>query len=77
MPTEITAQNGALIKTTTKVAVTGCKQRLSSGQLLAKALAACRKLKKKSKRIACEARARKKYKAKGASRAKKAKRARR
>ncbi len=65
MPTEITAQNGAVIKQTTNIARTGCKGVLSSkvteAQLLAKALKACKKDKKRSKRVACEKQARKKY----------------
>ncbi len=73
LPTEITGQNGAFISETTKVAITGCKGvaafKATKAQLLAKALKACKKDKKKSKRVACEKRARKKYgtKAKKAS----------
>ncbi|HYM53737.1 MAG TPA: hypothetical protein VES97_00130, partial [Solirubrobacteraceae bacterium] len=62
MPTTITGQNGAVIEQTTKIAVTGCAE-----PPLAKALKACRKLKTKSKRVACEAAARKKYGAKKSS----------
>jgi hypothetical protein len=65
MPTEITAQNGAIIKQTTKVAITGCGGVLGAkytrAQLLAKALKACRKHKNKKKRLACEKQAHKKY----------------
>jgi hypothetical protein len=69
LPTEITGQNGAFIKQETKVAVLGCKGvagfKVTKAQLLAKALKACRtKYKaasKKSKRVACEKTARKKY----------------
>jgi hypothetical protein len=65
IPTEITGQNGAFISQTTKVAITGCKGvaafKATKAQLLAKALKACKKDKKKSKRIACEKAARKKY----------------
>jgi hypothetical protein len=71
MPTEITGQNGAVIKQTTKIAVSGCNGVLPSktikptkAQLLAKALKACRKDKHKHKRTACEKQARKKYAAK-------------
>jgi hypothetical protein len=64
MPTEITGQNGAVIKQTTKIAVTGCKATRS--QLLAKALKACRKKKNRSRRVACERQARKKYAANAA-----------
>ncbi|MGD0453205.1 MAG: hypothetical protein ABSB69_06370 [Solirubrobacteraceae bacterium] len=73
LPTEITGQNGAFIPETTNVAITGCKGvaafKATKAQLLAKALKACKKDKKKSKRVACEKRARKKYgtKAKKAS----------
>jgi hypothetical protein len=65
IPTEITGQNGAFISQTTKVAITGCKGvaafKATKAQLLAKALRACKKYKKKSKRVACEKAARKKY----------------
>ena len=63
MPTTITGQNGAVIEQTTKIAVTGCKasKPLTRAQKLAEALKACKKDKKKSKRLACEKRARKKY----------------
>jgi hypothetical protein len=83
MPTEIVGQNGAIIKQTTKVAITGCKGVLGTkytrSQLLAKALKACKKDKKKSKRLACEKQARKKYGAKQAAKksSKKAKKAKR
>ncbi|MFI5091263.1 MAG: hypothetical protein ACHP7P_14535, partial [Terriglobales bacterium] len=69
MPTEITGQNGAVIRQTTKIAVTGCKGvKATRAQLLAKALKACRKKKSKSKRVACERQARKRYAAKKAAR---------
>jgi hypothetical protein len=71
MPTTITAQNGNVINQNTRIGVTGCpkKAALTRAQLLAKALKACKKQFKhnKKKRHACEARARKKYKAKKAS----------
>ncbi len=86
MPTEITAQNGAKITTTTNVAVTGCGQvlankakKLTRAQKLQKALKACRKRFKakrlKVKRASCEKQAHKRYgakkaKGKGAKRAK-------
>ncbi len=59
MPTTITGQNGAVIKQETKIPVSGCKG--VAGFTLAKALKACKKLKKKKKRVACEKKARKKY----------------
>jgi len=68
LPTEITGQNGAFISQTTPVAILGCSgvkpskvTKLSRAQLLAKALKACKKDKKKSKRVACEKAAHKKY----------------
>ena len=71
MPTEIADQNNdALISQSTKIALIGCgavkgstTKKLTRAQLLAKALKACRTKykKKKSKRIACEKQARKKY----------------
>ncbi|HTQ68049.1 MAG TPA: hypothetical protein VMI13_05105 [Solirubrobacteraceae bacterium] len=70
MPTEITGQNGAVIKQETNVEPVGCaakpavKPPLTRAQKLAKALKACKKLKKKSKRSACEKAARKRYGAK-------------
>jgi hypothetical protein len=71
MPTEIVAQNGDVIRQTTKIAVSGCKKavvKLTRAQLLAKALKSCRKNKHKHKRQACERAARKKYGPKKAKR---------
>ena len=68
MPTEIVAQNGALINQTTKIAIQGCqgvqgvkKTKLTRAQLLGRALAACRRTYKHShaKRASCERQARK------------------
>ncbi|MFI4984444.1 MAG: hypothetical protein ACHQAV_00480 [Solirubrobacterales bacterium] len=59
MPTTITAQNGAVIKQNTNIAVTGCRK-ATRAQLLAQALKACGK-KAKSKRAACRRAARRKY----------------
>jgi len=77
MPTEIVAQDSALINQTTKIAIQGChgvqgvkKTKLTRAQLLGKALAACRKTYKhaKAKRIGCEKQARKRYPATKAAR---------
>ena len=74
MPTEITAQNGDVIKQTTNIVPTGCKgvlsYKVSRAQLLAKALKQCRKDKRKSKKLACERQAQRKY---GAKKSKKSK----
>ncbi len=69
IPTVITAQDGAVIGQTTKVAVTGCSgveaYKATSAQLLAKALKACKhkykKKSQKSKRLACEKAAKKRF----------------
>ena len=70
MPTKITAQDGAVVEQNTPIAVTGCSGvlpskvvKLTKAQLLAKALKVCRtKYKhKKTKRLACEKQAHKKY----------------
>jgi hypothetical protein len=63
MPTEITAQNGAQITQTTKIAITGCAKvkTLTRTEKLKKALKACHKDAKKSKRTKCEKQARKRY----------------
>jgi len=76
MPTEIVAQNGALINQTTKIAIQGCqgvqgvkKTKLTRAQLLANALKACRHKHKhsKAKRAACERQARRRYAARKAT----------
>jgi len=75
MPTEITAQNGAVIDQSTPIAVTGCGAvkgyKLTSAQLLAKALAACRSRYRHShsRRAACERQARIRYAKKAGHRA--------
>jgi hypothetical protein len=65
IPTEITGQNGAVIKQNTKVALIGCGgvKKFKAESKLAKALKACRKkyAHNRRKRGACEAQARKKY----------------
>jgi len=76
MPTEITGQNGAVIKRITKIAVQNCGAVLSSKETaLQKALKACKKkyAKNKKKRQKCEAAARKKYAPKKKKAAKKKK----
>jgi hypothetical protein len=81
MPTEITAQNGAFISETTKIAESGCAavksskvKKLSRAQHLTKALKSCRSKykKQKRKRVTCEKQARKKYGPKAKKSAKKA-----
>ena len=53
MPTEFVGQNGALIKQSTPIAITGCaKAKATKAQKLAATLRACRK-KSKSKRAVC------------------------
>lgn len=79
MPTEMTAQNGTVIRTTTPVGLTGCPKVLGSltrVQKLAAALKACRHKYKhnRKKRAQCEKQARRKYGAKKASHHKKGKR---
>jgi hypothetical protein len=68
MPTTITGQNGVVIESQTKIPVLGCAavKAFSRSELLAKALKKCRKQFKhaKKKRVACEAKARKRYGAK-------------
>ncbi len=67
MPTEIVAQDGATIKQTTNIAVTGCATgsvlsfKAMQAKKLKAALKACRKKKSKHKRVACEKSARKKF----------------
>jgi hypothetical protein len=63
MPTELVAQNGAILHQTTKVSVTGCPKAKAAtrAQKLAAALKACHKNKNKTKRQTCEKQAHKKY----------------
>jgi hypothetical protein len=69
MPTKIVAQNGKVIEQNTKIVPTGCggvlpfRQHLTRGQMLAKALKACRRKYKHSpsKRARCERAARSRY----------------
>lgn len=58
MPTELTAQNGALIRRSTPIKVTGCKPRR---RRLAKALKRCHHDNNKARRTACEHAARKRF----------------
>jgi hypothetical protein len=62
MPAEFIAQNGAVLRQSTAVSVTGCAKRkaLTRKQKLAKALKACKK-KAKGKRPACVRQAHRKY----------------
>jgi hypothetical protein len=63
MPTELIAQNGAILHKTTKISVTGCPKTktLTRAQKLAAALKICHKDKNKTKRSSCERTAHKKY----------------
>jgi hypothetical protein len=61
MPTEFTAQNGALLTQSTPIKVTGCPKPLTNKQKLTNALKQCHKKKNKGKRQGCEKQARKKY----------------
>ncbi len=67
MPTEFQAQNGLQLKQQTKISVTGCA---SKAQQLTKALKACHKKRNHKRRVACEARARKRFGAKKAQKGK-------
>ncbi len=67
MPTEITAQNGAMIHQTTKIAVQGCTPSKTTKptrkQKLSKAIATCRKRHEHdhARRVGCERKARRRY----------------
>ncbi len=63
MPTEFVGQNGALLKQTTPISVTGCAKAkaLTRAQKLSQAMKSCKKDKSKSKRQKCETTARKTY----------------
>ena len=69
MPTEITGQDGAVIRQTTDILPTGCPKPLttSRAQKLKKALKACHKDENTRKRHRCETTARKKYGARASS----------
>ncbi len=63
LPTTLTAQNGAVIRQTTKATVTGCAKTkaLTRAHKFALALKACHEKPKGAKRKTCERQARKKY----------------
>jgi hypothetical protein len=63
MPTELVAQNGAVIDQSTPIGIIGCakKKYLTRAQKLSAALRACHKKYGKAKRAACERQARKRY----------------
>jgi hypothetical protein len=58
MPSEFTAQNGAILKQSTPITVTGCRKQPTK---LQQALKTCHKKHNKAKRRSCEAQARKRY----------------
>ena len=63
MPTELTAQNGAVIDQATPIGISGCakKRAVTRSQKLAAALRACHKRAKASRRTACEKAAKRKF----------------
>jgi hypothetical protein len=62
MPTEFTAQNGALLKQSTPIKVSGCKKhKLTRHQKLLKALRACKKKHPRGRRVGCEAQAHRRF----------------
>jgi hypothetical protein len=63
MPTEMIGQNGLVFRQSTSIAITGCAKAkaLTRAQKLVRALKACRKDRKASKRASCEKAARKSY----------------
>jgi hypothetical protein len=66
MPTEFTAQNGAVVTRKTPIKVTGCKKaKLTRKQRLAKAIRACHKKHNHAKRASCERQARRRFGGKG------------
>jgi hypothetical protein len=60
MPTELTAQNGALLRRSTPIKVTGCKP-ITRRQKLLTALRSCRKKRNQAKRRSCERGARRRF----------------
>jgi hypothetical protein len=66
MPTELTAQNGAVFKQNTQIKVAGCKPtKLTRHQKLLKAMKSCHKKHDKGKRKGCERAARRRFGGKG------------
>jgi hypothetical protein len=61
MPTELTAQNGAVLSQATPIVVSGCKKAPTRQQKLTKALKACKKKHGKGKRTSCEKAARRRF----------------
>jgi hypothetical protein len=61
MPTVFAAQNGAVIKRSTLISVSGCPKPLTHKQKLAKAMKACKKKHGQAKRASCERAARKRF----------------
>jgi hypothetical protein len=63
MPTELIAQNGAVIDQATPIGISGCakKRALTRSQKLAAALRACHKRARASRRTACERAAKRKF----------------
>jgi hypothetical protein len=63
MPTELVAQNGAVLHKTIKISVTGCPKTKTAtrAKKLARALKACHKDKNKTRRQRCEQQARRQY----------------
>jgi hypothetical protein len=61
MPSEFTAQNGAVLKQSTPIKVTGCKKLLTRHQRLLTALKQCRSRRDKTRRTSCEAQARARF----------------
>jgi hypothetical protein len=61
MPSEFTAQNGAVLRQSTPISVTGCKKALTRKQKLARALKACKRKRSRSKRASCQRGARRRF----------------
>jgi hypothetical protein len=61
MPSEFTAQNGAVLRQQTPIKVSGCKAHPNRHRQLQKALKQCRKKHSKARRHACEGQARRRF----------------